>query len=206
MKSKLRCNLNALYNKPFKFVRQFSRIYCCPKLGNEIKGEWRFCKKKKQKCGFYSTHYYLLVVMKESHDKCPSCKGKVWFLCSSQRSSPNKQVLQVATTRQTVDHIFPSQARRHETQTLMKTFAYPISLCTIVTLELYKQTSKQTIIVHFFPPRSAPSPRPCTATASPSSPPPPSHSYPSTPYSTLSTWRSGRRSSPLTWWQPCSST
>ncbi len=25
------------------------------------------------------------VVMKESHEKCPSCKGKVWFLCSSPK-------------------------------------------------------------------------------------------------------------------------
>ena len=23
--------------------------------------------------------------MKESHEKCPSCKGKVWFLCSSPK-------------------------------------------------------------------------------------------------------------------------
>ncbi len=25
------------------------------------------------------------MVMKESHEKCPNCKGKVWFLCSSPK-------------------------------------------------------------------------------------------------------------------------
>ena len=57
-------------------------------LGNKIRGKWRFYKKLAKMWAPFTEWFaggQRPVLMKESHEKCPSCKGKVGFLCSSPK-------------------------------------------------------------------------------------------------------------------------
>ncbi len=89
------------------------------------------------------------VVMKESYEKCPSCKDRSDSCAHFPSSSPNQQVVQVLMMCQVMDCRISSQARRREKQTLSKTFASQQFLKEIVTLglNLSMQTNRQYVLL-----------------------------------------------------------